>query len=364
MDANDAYFGLNLLPGLSGIMRAKNEGRFIGTCIDCIIDSLDELVVVYNECTDNTEAILKSKVEKYGDKLKIYRYNHKVLFSNLTPEEYKYAVSLPEDSPELFCTQCNLSLDNISYQYVVIIDPDQFYFADEVKKWRDVCRGGNVKLNILESITAQLFMGWFSLYRFLSLKAGKVCNWLLPEWLVRMCVPSYIEYGRMMLQKGKMAIAWSGINVFVEEDKVFIPYDYRNIHPPYNGEGDHVLLKVSAKTRFEKYLIPGDKTKVLEHLNNPYPMIFAGPMWFHLHANRDYCAAKVSDMKRENPDLFIDADKFVDFSYKDSMKRMHNGIPTLFQRTLFLLVHKMGMPVVRKNLKQLRPYILQAVKKN
>ena len=28
--------------GLSGIIRAKNEGRFIGSCIDCIIDSLDE----------------------------------------------------------------------------------------------------------------------------------------------------------------------------------------------------------------------------------------------------------------------------------------------------------------------------------
>ena len=44
------------------------------------------------------------------------------------------------------------------------------------------------------------------------------------------------------------------------------------------------------------------------------------------------------------------------------MKLMRNGIPTLFQRTLFLLVHKMGMPAVKRNLKQLRPYILQAIK--
>lgn len=351
-----------LRPGLSGIIRAKNEGRFIGTCIDCIIDSLDEIVVVYGDCSDDTEAVLQSKVKQYDDKLKIYPYKHKVLFNNLTPEEYEFALSQPEDSPYLFSTQCNCTIDNVSYQYAVKIDPDQIYFPDEVARWRNICRGEHTSLNPLQYIIAKAFRVWISSYRRLSAKTGNVCSWMMPDWLVRICAPSYQAYGRKMLQKGKVSIAWSGINVFVEDDKVFIPYDYKNVHPPYNGEGDLVLFKVSDKTRFTRYLVPGDKTKVLEHMNNPYPMIFAGPMWFHLHANRDYCEAKVSEMKRENPDLFVDADEFVKFSYKDSMKRMHNGIPTLFQRTLFLLVHKMGMPAVKRNLKQLRPYILQAIK--
>lgn len=353
-----------LLPGLSGIMRAKNEEKFIGICIDCIIDSLDELIVVYNDCTDDTEVILQSKVRQYGNKLKIYPYNYNVLFNKLTPEEYEYAVSLPENSPRLFCTQCNYALEHVSYQYVVKIDPDQLYFADEVKKWREVCRGHNTSVNLLQISIAHLFKSWFSLYRLTSAKFGRVCSWMMPHWFVKLCSPSYIAYGRHLLYKGKASIAWSGINVYVEDNTIFIPYDFRNVHPPYNGEGDLVLFKISPETRFTKYLVAGDQTKVLEYMNNPYPMIFAGPMWFHLHANRDYCAKKVSKMKQENPDLFVDADKFTYFSYKDSMKHMRNGIPTLFQQTLFLLVHKIGMPAVRRNLKLLRPYILKAVSKN
>ena len=35
--------------GLSGIMRVKNEARFIADCIDSCIEALDELVIVYND---------------------------------------------------------------------------------------------------------------------------------------------------------------------------------------------------------------------------------------------------------------------------------------------------------------------------
>ncbi len=349
-----------LLPGLSGLMRAKNEGRFIGACIDCVIDALDELIVVYNDCTDDTEIVLQVKVKQYGDKLKIYPYNNKVLYSHLTPEEYEYAVNLPEDSPRLHCTQCNYALEHASYQYAVKIDPDQIYFADEVKKWREVCKGNVKPISFGQKILARIFRLWVSFYRFVSVKYGKVCHVLMPDWFVNLCSQSYIAYASHLLHEGKASIAWSGINVYIEDEKIFIPYDFKNIHPPYNGEGDLVLFKISSKTRFIRYLVTGDKTKVLEYFNNPYPMYFCGPMWFHLHANRDYCALKVSEMKREHPEQFVEADEFVKFSYKDSMKRMKGDIPTLFQRTLFLLVHKIGMSTVRRNLKELRSNLLKA----
>lgn len=348
----------NRKPGLSGIIRAKNESRFIGTCIDTVIDSLDELIVVYNDCTDNTEEILLNKVAQYGDKIKIYPYNHNVLYNNLSQEEYEYAVSLPEDSPRLFCTQSNYSLDHTSYQYAVKIDPDQIYFPEEVKKWRDICCGKYLPLSLRQKITAIFFKNWISLYRLLSIKSGKVCTYLMPDKLIKLCSKSYLTYAGHLLQKGKCAIAWSGINIFVEDSKIFIPYDYRNIHPPYNGEGDLLLFKISDETRFHRYLIPGDNTKVVEYFYNPTPMYFAGAMWFHLHANRDYCAKNVSEMKKENPGLFIKAEKFTDFNYTDSLKLMSHGIPTLFQKTLFLLVHKMSMPIIKENLNRLTPVIL------
>lgn len=347
-----------LRPGLSGLMRAKNEARFIGACIDSVVEALDELIVVYNDCTDQTEAVLRSKVKQYGDKIKIYPFNHNVLVANLTKEQYEYAVSLPEDSPRLHCTQCNYALDHASYQYAVKIDPDQIYFTDEVKKWREICRGKKIKINVVQIVLAECFRLWFSLYRRMSLKRGRVCDFLMPDWLVRTFGKFYIDYGCSLLQKGKISVAWSGINVFIEDEKIFIPYDFRNVHPPYNGEGDLVLFKINSMTRYGRYMIPGDKTRVLEYFNNPYPMCFAGAMWFHLHANRDYCAANVSQMRRENPELFVCADEFVEFSYKDSLARMHGSVPTLFQRTLFLWIHKISMPIVRRNLKKLRPLVL------
>lgn len=349
----------NRKDGLSGIMRVRNEGKYVGACIDTVIDALDELIVVYNDCTDNTETILRDKEKQYGDKIKIYPFNNNILYANLTLEQYEYAVSLPEDSPRLFCTLCNYALEHASYQYAVKIDPDQIYFADEVKKWRDACLGKNVSINVLQSIIARIFRLWISFYRRVSLKTGKVCTFLMPDWLIKVCEHSYIAYGRYMLHQGKISIAWSGINVYVEDGEIFVPYDFRNIHPPYNGEGDLVLFKISPETKFGRYLVPGDKTKVLEYMNNPYPMFFSGLIWFHLHANRNACVNKVSEMKLENPDLFVPVDDFINYSYKDSLKKMKNGVPTLFQRTLFLLVHKLGMPIVRRNLPLIRPVILQ-----
>ena len=354
----------NLKDGLSGIMRAKNEGRFIGVCIDSVIDALDELIVVYNDCTDDTEDVLRTKVKQYGNKVKIYPFNHEVLFCNLTLEQYEYAVSLLDDSPRLFCAQSNYALDHVSFKYVVKIDADQIYFADEVRKWRDACLGKDVSITVAQTVVACYFRLWISFYRRMSIKMGRVCTFLMPDWLVKFGRRSYIAYARHLLYEGKASIAWSGINVFVEDDKIFIPYDFRNIHPPYNGEGDLVLFKIAPETRFTKLLVPGDKTKVLEYMHNPYPMYFAGAIWFHLHANRDSCAAKVSDMRREHLDLFVEAEEFVNFSYKDSLKRMHNGIPTLFQRTLFLLVHKMSMETVHRNLIRLKPRILRIFEKN
>ena len=42
------------MKGVSGIMRVKNDGEFIAASIKSCIDALDELVVVYNDCTDNS----------------------------------------------------------------------------------------------------------------------------------------------------------------------------------------------------------------------------------------------------------------------------------------------------------------------
>lgn len=147
--------------GLSGLIRTRNEAKLLGPCIDSCIGALDELVVVYNDCTDNTEEILKEKQKQYPDKLKIYAYNYNVLSFDLTREEFELTKTFPDDSPRLYCNQCNFGLSKMQYKYAVKIDADQIYFADEIKKWRDVCAGKYPLKWKLAYLWGWLFMVYF-----------------------------------------------------------------------------------------------------------------------------------------------------------------------------------------------------------
>ena len=60
--------------GVSGIMRCHNCADFLESCIDSCIDGLDELVVVYHDCIDDTVTILQKKQDEYPQKIKIYEY--------------------------------------------------------------------------------------------------------------------------------------------------------------------------------------------------------------------------------------------------------------------------------------------------
>lgn len=343
-----------LKDGLSGIIRAKNEARFLGSCIDSCIDSLDELIVVYNDCSDNTEKILAEKLKQYPDKLKVYPFNHNILSHNLSKEEFEYAISLPEDSVRLHSTQCNYALSKVSYKYAMKIDPDQIYFADEIAKWRDVCYMVKVQNNIFDSILGWFFMMYISLYRRISAKIGYPCLFMIPDWFVLLLKKYYSRYIRFRLQKGNIAISFSGINLFYDGTWT-IPFDKYNVHPPYNGEGDTLLFKVSSETFFSrKYDINKRPYTVVEQFNHPYKVVMAdAPIWFHLHANRLYCYDKVKKTKEEHPDLFVAPDKFVRMTYKEVHDNMDSKIPTLFQRILFALVHKMGVHTIGTHLKLL-----------
>jgi len=61
----------NRKPGLSAMVRLRNEEEFIKPCIDSIIEWFDEIVCTLQCSTDATEDILKSF---NSNKIKIYRY--------------------------------------------------------------------------------------------------------------------------------------------------------------------------------------------------------------------------------------------------------------------------------------------------
>lgn len=335
--------------GLSGLIRTRNEAKLLGPCIDSCIDALDELIVVYYDCTDETLQVLEEKKRLYPEKLKIYAYNHDVLSFDMTLEEFEYTKTLPDDSPRLYCNLCNFGLSKMQYKYAMKIDADQIYFADEIKKWRDVCCGNNTVKWHYSFILGYIFTIYFSLYRRLSLKFNRPILWLLPNFLISFIIDKYLNLAKWKLLQGKVCIALSGVNLF-KDDKWYIPFDKYNIHPPYNGEGDTVIFKLSEETYYSRRYSDKITYSCTELFHQPYKMMFAGPVWFHLHANRTYCVEKVRKVKKEHPELFVSVNDFLKMSYKDVLKKMDPQVNTLYQRILFALVHKMGLNTIRKHL--------------
>lgn len=350
MNIKESFKRPFLKNGLSGIMRAKNEAHFIEKCIDSCIDALDELIVVYNDCTDSTPEILARKQKQYPDKLKIYSYNHSVLSHNLTWEEFEYAINLPEDSVRLHSNQCNYALSKVSYKYAVKIDPDQIYFADEINKWRDVCNGKIQMKWRVGFVLGWFFMMYISFYRRVSVKLRHPCLQVIPDWLINVLKGHYREYIKWKFQKGQVAISCSGVNLFYD-DTWYIPFDGYNIHPPYNGEGDHLIFRLSDKTFFIRHYNDKKPYTVIELFQHPYEVVVADTLfWFHLHANRAHCYDKVKKVRQENPDLFVLPEDFIRMSYKEVHDKMVPNAHTLYQRILFALVHKMGLRSVKAHI--------------
>lgn len=339
----------NYKNGLSGLIRTRNEAKLLGPCIDSCIDALDELIVVYYDCTDETLQVLEEKRKLYPEKLKIYAYNYDVLSFDLTREQFEYVKTLPDDSPRLYCNLCNFGLSKMQYKYAMKIDADQIYFTDEIKKWRNVCCGHTQTKWKFSFILGYIFRLYFSFYRRLSVKVNKPVLWLLPNFLIDFIIDKYVSFSKWELLHGKVSIALSGVNLF-KDDEWYIPFDKYNIHPPYNGEGDTVIFKLSERTYYSRRYADKITYSCTELFHQPYRMMFAGPVWFHLHANRTYCVEKVRKVKKDHPELFVSLEEFLKMNYKEVLRKMDPQVNTLYQRILFALVHKMGLKTVRKHL--------------
>lgn len=335
--------------GLSGFLRVKNEARFVGACIDSCINALDELVVVYNDCTDGTPEILEQKRKQYPDKIRLYAYKYSVYPFQLSKEEFELVKDLPEDSPNLFSTYSNFALSKVRYKYVIKIDSDQLYFEDEIKKWREICAGGEKIKWKISYILGWFFMMYFSFYRRLSARIGEPCLALISDKLVSFFSQSYLNYAKWRLKNGTACISLSGLNLFYDTEW-YVPFDGININPPYNGEGDHILCRFTDEIHFERRISTQSGYYVTESFYCPRKIMFAGLFWFHLHALRENCWHKVKEYKDNNPEQFVPIEKFPLMTYEEVNKKMDHKSHSVYQRTLFALIHKQGCHIIKKYL--------------
>ena len=304
--------------GVSGLMRVKDDEEFIEQSIDSCIDALDELVIVYNGCTDKSPEIIRKKALQYGGKIKYYEYKPIVYANNLSQEEYEFIKNQPLDSPHLLANYYNFGLSKTEYKYVVKIDADQIYFTEKLVEVCDAYRA-----------TKKVLIGFIEIccfvYFYISLQVFKRTSLdiLFKKKII------YQKYKRCLLKfiiNHKIPIFLSGYNLLYCDGGwhsslgKFI-HSNVNVLPPYNGVSDHMIFRVTEKT----YFTPFEQSQYAELNSYKYSVIelFKGVrlafpygfMWFHLNACRKRIYEQQLVNYRKNGEAFISINKFLNIPF-------------------------------------------------
>jgi hypothetical protein len=107
------------LPGISAFMRIRNGADFLELAIRSHIDHFDEIVAVYNQCTDATPDILRRLAQQYGPKLRVYHYVPRVF-----PPGSEGHRKEPPDSPHSLVNYYNFALTRTRFTVATKLDDD------------------------------------------------------------------------------------------------------------------------------------------------------------------------------------------------------------------------------------------------
>jgi hypothetical protein len=123
-------------PGISAFVRTKNGADFIAPTIRSHAPYVDEIVAVYNQCTDGTENILAGLQDELGpDKLKLFHYLPRVH----PPGSAEHAAE-PGASPASVVNYSNFALAQTTRQIVVKLDDDHIAFDRLLRPMIDCLR--------------------------------------------------------------------------------------------------------------------------------------------------------------------------------------------------------------------------------
>ncbi|XZE22447.1 glycosyl transferase [Pirellulaceae bacterium SH449] len=108
------------VPGISAFMRIKNGQDFLELTIRSHIAYFDEIVAVYNQCTDGTADILQRLQAEFGsEKLRVFHYTDRV-FPPGSDDHSKTA----SDSPSSLVNYYNFALAATRYTHATKLDDD------------------------------------------------------------------------------------------------------------------------------------------------------------------------------------------------------------------------------------------------
>ncbi|KPB01236.1 hypothetical protein SU32_09960 [Ahrensia marina] len=115
--------------GISAFMRIRNGADFLEPTIRSHIDHFDEIIAVYNQCTDATPDILGRLTQEYGTRLRVFHYIDRVF-----PPGSKDHAFTPADSPSSLVNYSNFALAKTRYRVVTKLDDDHFARSETLAK--------------------------------------------------------------------------------------------------------------------------------------------------------------------------------------------------------------------------------------
>ena len=345
------------LCGVSGLMRVKDEARWVAQSIDSCIAALDELIICYQESTDGTEEIVEQKRLQYPDKIRTFFYAPPVYTHNLSKEDFQYAGGLPEDSVHLLSNYYNYTLLKARYRYAVKIDADQIYFSDRLKRLCDAYRN-----ELQQKITLGEYMAdkYLEIFRIILGMSFNMFFLRLIDFLPfqKTVFRQYNAYLFKQVCRIKCMTILSGINLSKKNGKWGIAGFKENIGTSlaFNGSGDTFIFQISDHTFFSPMYQTYDpkevtykivyndyykKYRIIErfHHNNCLSL-YGGFCWYHMKfADCEESEGHLIDQKVELVDFFKIKGNILD------IRKYH------FKYHLFSFVYDKNIPPVNQIIK-------------
>lgn len=125
------------VPGISAFMRIRNGEDFLEASIRTHIDAFDEVVAVYNQCTDSTPDILARLAQEYGPKLRLFHYADRVY-----PAGSAEHAAEPANSPHSLVNYYNFALSQTRFSHATKLDDDHLAIAPGLERLVDGVRSG------------------------------------------------------------------------------------------------------------------------------------------------------------------------------------------------------------------------------
>lgn len=116
--------------GISAYMRIKNEQQFVRLCIESHLPFYDEIIAVYNDCTDNTESILLDLQRQHPTKIKVFHYLPKVYWV-CTPEHK--AMNRTTNNVHSAANYSNFAVSKCTYSIATKLDADHLAIPHKLR---------------------------------------------------------------------------------------------------------------------------------------------------------------------------------------------------------------------------------------